>query len=81
MNIEISPKEYWKELNYYDGILYCSLLVIDGVNDWRMMTNREWRIDGVDIQKDFRDVWLVDDVELYPDMVHMLNCIIPVRSI
>lgn len=81
MNIEISPKEYWKELNYYDGILYCSLLVIDGVDDWRMMTNREWRIDGVDIQKDFRDVWLVDDVELYPDMVHMLNCIIPVRSI
>ena len=81
MNIEISSEEYWKELNYYDGILYCSLLVIDGVNDWRMMTNREWRIDGVDIQKDFRDVWLVDDVEQYPDMVHMLNCIIPVRSI
>jgi hypothetical protein len=35
--IEISDREYWKELNWYDGQLYCSLLNIDGKNDWRMM--------------------------------------------
>lgn len=34
MRIEISSKEYWKELNYYDALLYCSMLVIDGKNEW-----------------------------------------------
>ena len=38
MTIEISNAKYWKKLNYYDGILYCSLLSIDDNNDWRPMT-------------------------------------------
>jgi len=41
MNIEISPKEYEKKMNWEDGMLYCSLLVIDGVDDWRMPTLEE----------------------------------------
>jgi len=41
MNIEISSSEYWKKLNYYDGKLYLTLLVIGGKNDWRMMTSEE----------------------------------------
>lgn len=50
MRIEIASKEYWKELNYYDALLYCSLLVIDGKNDWRMPMNgsdlggRSWKL-------------------------------------
>ncbi len=41
MNIEISPKEYERELNWYDGLLYLSLLEIDGKNDWRFPTLNE----------------------------------------
>ena len=37
MNIEISPKEYWKFMNPRDGRLYCSMVVIDGKDDWRYM--------------------------------------------
>jgi hypothetical protein len=37
MNIEIADIKYWKKLNYYDGLLYCQLLSIDGVDDWRML--------------------------------------------
>lgn len=37
MNIEVSPKEYWKLLNYYDGLLYCDMVVIDNKTDWRMI--------------------------------------------
>ena len=36
MNIEISPKEYERTMNWYDGLLYCQLLEIDGKNDWRL---------------------------------------------
>jgi hypothetical protein len=41
MNIEISPKEYEKELNWDDSNLYCQLLDIDGKKDWRMPTKEE----------------------------------------
>ena len=42
--IEIAPKEYWKKLKYYDALLYCSLLVIDGKNDWRLPTIDEVKL-------------------------------------
>ena len=38
MNIEMSPKEYDRVLSWDDAKLYCELLFIDGVNDWRMPT-------------------------------------------
>ena len=41
MNIEISSKEYVRELNWYDCILYCQLLTIDNKNDWRLPTKDE----------------------------------------
>lgn len=41
MNIEISPRAYESYLNWEDGMLYCSLLVIDGKDDWRMPTIEE----------------------------------------
>jgi hypothetical protein len=37
MNIEISERQYWKKMNYYDGLLYCQLLNIDGKDRWRMI--------------------------------------------
>jgi hypothetical protein len=41
MNIEISDKQYVKLLNWYDGMLYVSLLTIDDKNDWRLPTEDE----------------------------------------
>ena len=40
-NIEISPKEYERTLNWHDGMLYCSILTIDNKNDWRLPTTEE----------------------------------------
>jgi hypothetical protein len=41
--IEVSDKKYWKKFdNYEDAKLYCSLLVIDGKNNWRMWYHDEW---------------------------------------
>jgi hypothetical protein len=37
--IELSDKKYWKQLKYYDALLYCQVLEIDGKNDWRMIKN------------------------------------------
>jgi hypothetical protein len=41
MNIQICPKEYERMLNWYDGMMYCQLLVIDNKNDWRLPTKDE----------------------------------------
>lgn len=41
MNIEISPKEYERRLNWNDAKLYCELLTIDGKMDWRLPTKDE----------------------------------------
>jgi hypothetical protein len=55
MNIEISPKEYEKELNWDDSNLYCQLLDIDGKKDWRMDDQREAMKDIFEaIKEDFQ---------------------------
>jgi hypothetical protein len=41
MNIEISPKEYERELNWEDAMMYCQLLIIGGKEDWRLPTITE----------------------------------------
>ena len=35
-NLEVSDEKYWRRFNYDDGLLYCSMLMIDDKNDWRM---------------------------------------------
>jgi hypothetical protein len=39
--IEISARLYETHLNWDDAMMYCQLLVIDGVDDWRMPTIEE----------------------------------------
>jgi hypothetical protein len=41
MNIEISPKEYEKLLNWYDAMMYCQLMMIDDKTDWRLPTKED----------------------------------------
>ena len=43
MNIEIVPKEYITKLNYHDALLYCSMMNIDGNDDWKLPTFAECR--------------------------------------
>lgn len=50
IRLEVSDRVYWKDMGYLDGLLYCSLLSIDGVGDWRMPMNgsdlggRSWKL-------------------------------------
>lgn len=49
MSIEISSEEYERFLNYDDGLLYCSMVVIEGIDNWRMPTEDEMVVLGLDI--------------------------------
>ena len=40
MKIELSPEKYWTKLNWYDTMLYLSMLDIDGKNDWILPTEQ-----------------------------------------
>jgi hypothetical protein len=39
--IVCAHQQYEKKLNWDDALLYCSLLMIDGYDDWRMPTLQE----------------------------------------
>lgn len=39
--IQYSDEKYWKRMNWYDGLLYLSLLEIDGHKDWRYPSKKE----------------------------------------
>jgi hypothetical protein len=89
---EISSKEYWKRMGYYDGLMYCPLLDIEGKNDWRMIS--DWEELERMTQKyenllkmilwfvDNDGLWLEDDRELYTEVELMgyNYWVIPVRD-
>jgi hypothetical protein len=86
MNIEISSSEYWKKLNYYDGKLYLSLLVIDGKNNWRMMTFEELNYirenyyeDGVLVLAN--ETIYVDEHKKWCYMLDKNYLVVPVRDV
>jgi len=87
MAIEISDKRYWKELNWYDAKIYCSLLVIDGKDDWRMISRDELEESRVNYDTDviYNGCWFIeiDDVVYKSDKWLMENnyWVIPVRDI
>ena len=63
MNIEISLKEYERELNWDDAMMYCQLLVIDGKDDWRLPTKEELK-DIYNSENDFIDSYYWSSTEL-----------------
>jgi hypothetical protein len=80
--VEISDREYWRALNYHDGILYCSMLEIGGKDDWRMISRDDWMTDMVGLEsEDIRlfksKIWYYGDTVLY-DTPHW---VVPVRDV
>lgn len=39
--IEVSEEIYWKRMKYHDALLYCSMMVIDAKDNWRMIKDRD----------------------------------------
>lgn len=78
--IEVSNKKYWKELTYYDGLLYCSLLIIDKKNDWRMPKYDEE--DYIGKLPNSVPLWYYEDGESFETILNT-QCywIVPVRDV
>jgi len=74
--IEIAPKEYWQIMNWYDGLLYLSLLEIDGHTDWRYPTSYE-------SPEKSKIAWYQEDVNCSDDILTTKNeyYVIPVREV
>jgi hypothetical protein len=79
MTIEISEEKYWKLLNYYDGMLYLSLLTIDGKNDWRMF--KYW-LEGANYdEKVWGMMWYGEDERTSEDdLINKQYLVVPVRD-
>ena len=67
MSIELSDMKYWKRMGYHDGMLYCSMISIEGKNDWRMISDweefkslREARVKASD-DNTYYTGWVVED--------------------
>ena len=62
MKIEVSHHKHWSYLDYAEGELYCSMIIIDGKDDWRMIEYKEW-LELLDIAEDAKfgnnDGWIV----------------------
>jgi hypothetical protein len=81
MTIEMSPREYWKNMNYYDGLLYLSVLSIDGKNDWRMFKNNQ---ELATVMYTDMELWYSDDeldVETVWNLEYDKFLILPVRNV
>jgi hypothetical protein len=76
--IELSPKEYWKKLNYHDGMLYLSLLTIDGKDGWRMVEDA-FEYNYVMITDEM--VWCKSDVDEFPLLLDNEYLVIPIRGL
>ena len=75
--VEVSPKEYWKELTYADAVLYCALLNIDGKNDWRL---RKFGEDlNIGVVNTVKGLWY-ETTDYYFGFETLVNLAIPVRD-
>ena len=77
MKIELSPEKYWAKLNWYDTILYLSMLEIDGKNDWILPTEQYAKFKNLSILTWFDNDNLTFEEEfLQSKLFH----VIPVRK-
>ena len=79
--IEISDRQYWRSMRYYDGILYCSILDIDGDDNWRMITSSEYDIHEGNISEKYYNIWFAGDDKIYDMDYADEMMVIPVRDI
>ena len=82
--IVISKKKYWKQIGYHDGLLYCSMLSIDGHHDWRIFRDEE-EFEYEDNYKSCHipvsHVWLGIDTEYDYDLDDSRIWLIPIRDV
>ena len=81
MTIEMSPRENWKNMNYYDGLLYLSVLSIDGKKDWSMFKNNQ---ELATVMYTDMELWYSDDeldVETVWNLEYDKFLILPVRNV
>jgi hypothetical protein len=62
--IEIAPEEYWKKLNYYEAIMYCFSLNIDGKIGWSLPNSVEYELTE-------KTGWAADDLYTFPDTLKL----------
>ncbi len=79
MNIEVSDREYWKELNYDDAELYCQLLVIGGKTDWRLPLQSEKMEMEIEMGGIIRNTWVYMSILRILPKSYMW--VVPVRDI
>ena len=86
IRLEVSDRGYWKEIGYLDGLLYCSLLEIDGKDDWRMV--ERWEYDKHDMYYlsglAVSEMWIVgdnDEEKGYYKWEKLIKRVIPVRDV
>jgi hypothetical protein len=86
IRLEVSDRGYWKDMGYLDGLLYCSLLSIDGVGDWRMVERWEYEkhdmyyLSGLAVS----EMWIVgdnDEEKGYYKWKKLIKRVIPVRDV
>ena len=85
IRLEISDKKYWKDMGYLDGLLYCSVVEIDGKTDWKMITREEY--DKHDMyylsNVSIGHMWMVGDNDEetgYTYWKKLIKTVIPVRA-
>ena len=89
--IELSPKEYERQLNYEDAKLYCDLLSIDNKDDWRIPSLQELKSVLNDLKPSAGESYWTSTMEITGDPVVMFynglnrcfpkNMILTVRAI
>lgn len=81
MSIELSPKEYWKELRRDDAWLYCVTLTHNNKYNWRFPTYRELMGNESTAYISILGEWYAADLDvLNLDNLDDLYCIVPVRD-
>lgn len=67
--IMVSPKQYHIYLNYHDALLYCSMLDIDGYDNWQLPDSDD--MSSIDAQgkiiDDTKRYWLINKSVRFPN--------------